>query len=73
MTSPIPLDLQIKITEWRRKAAIGELTLEEMKEAVVHLRAGRMAASVAAQRVKRPAGKKIVVQADDLLGELEGL
>lgn len=73
MTTPVPLDLQLKFAEWRRKTADGTITLEEMKEAISLVRAGRMAASQAAQSTKRAAAKKVVPNADDLLGELEGL
>lgn len=74
MASPIPLELQSKISSWRLKAAEGTLTLEEMKEAITHLRAGRMQASLAAQAMKRTAAKKAVAPpASDLLDELEGL
>lgn len=50
--SPISLDLQARIAEWRRKAAIGELTLEETREAVALIRQGRLAAGQAAARAK---------------------
>lgn len=74
MASPIPLELQSKISSWRLKAAEGTLTLEEMKEAITYLRAGRMQASLAAQATKRTAAKKAVAPpASDLLNELEGL
>ena len=74
MSSPIPLELQTKIASWRLRAAEGTLTLDEMKEAILHLRAGRVSASVAASATKRTAAKKAKApeQADmlDELGEL---
>ena len=74
MAGPIPLELQSKISSWRLKAAEGTLTLEEMKEAITHLRAGRMQASIAAQGTKRTAAKKAIAPpADDMLSELDGL
>ncbi len=74
MAGPIPLELQSKISSWRLKAAEGTLSLEEMKEAITHLRAGRMQASIAAQATKRTAAKKAVAPpADDMLSELDGL
>lgn len=74
MTNPVPLELQAKISSWRLKAAEGTLSLEEMKEAIIHLRAGRTAASVAAQATKRTAAKRAVAPpAEDLLGELDSM
>lgn len=73
MTIPVPLELQIKFAEWRRKAAEGTITLDEMKEAVLLVRAGRMAASAAAQSSKRTAAKKVIPNASELLDELDGL
>ena len=45
MSSPVPLELQAKIADWRLRAADGTLTLEEMKEGVRYLRAGRVSAA----------------------------
>ncbi len=69
MISP---ELQSKITLWRQKATTGELSLEECKEAVALLREGRLSAAKAAASTKRTAAKKVVVDADDLLGEMMG-
>jgi len=73
--STIPLDLQAKITAWRIKAAEGTLTLEEMKEAIVHLRAGRLGAAQAAGKAAATRKKAIAVipSADDMLADLDGL
>lgn len=57
------LELQSKISEWRQKAREGILTPEEMKQAVVYLRANRVAASA-------PVSKKQVVNEASLLSEL---
>ena len=74
MSSPVPLELQAKIASWRLRAAEGTLTLDEMKEAIIFLRAGRTAASVAAQATKRTAAKKGPAPSqDDMLDELAGL
>ena len=73
MSNPVPLDLQNKIAAWRLKAADGTLTLEEMKEAIIHLRQGRVAAVTASAAAKRKKSIAEIPQADDLLGELEGL
>lgn len=74
MTSPVPLELQAKISYWRLRAAEGTLTLDEMKEAVIHWRAGRLSAATAAQAAHRTAAKRAVAPpADDMLGELGDL
>jgi len=72
-TGPIPLDLQMKIAEWRRKAAEGTLALNEMKEAIVMLRQGRVAAANASAVAKRKVAAKMIPAAEDLLGELGDL
>lgn len=69
-TSPITPDLQAKITNWRMRSVEGTLTLEEMKEAIQHLRAGRLSAATAAKSSKK---KAVAPPAEDLLSELEGL
>ena len=68
--SPISLDLQMRIAEWRRQAAEGTLALDEMKEAIVMLRQGRVAAQNASAVAKRKAAVKVIPAAEDLLGEL---
>lgn len=75
MSSPISLELQSKIALWRQRAATGELTLDEMKEAIIHLRAGRVAAAAAssATAAKRKKAFATIPSQDDLLNELEGL
>lgn len=72
-TSPVTLEMQAKLAEWRKKSAEGTLTLEEMKQAIVELRAGRQAAGAAASAAKRKAAAKVIPNADDLLDEIEGL
>ena len=71
MTNPIPPDLQAKIASWRQRALTGDLTLEEMKEAIVHLRGGRVTAATAAESSSRK--KSVAPPADDMLADLEGL
>jgi len=77
MSAPVPLELQAKISGWRLKAAEGTLTLEEMKEAIIYLRAGRMSAAASANTARRAsaagAKKTVISNSDDLLSELEGL
>lgn len=75
MTNPVPLDLQAKISTWRMKAAEGTLTLDEMKEGIVLLRAGRCAAAVASSTSAAKRKKSIaeIPSAEDMLGELDSL
>jgi hypothetical protein len=63
-------ELQQQIAIWRQKCADNTITQEEMRAAVIHLRAGRVAAAAAstASRVKRAVAE--VPKADDLLAEL---
>lgn len=75
MSNPVPLELQAKIASWRLRAAEGTLTLEEMKEAIVFLRAGRLGAAQAAQKTAATRKKAIaaIPSAEDMLSDLEGL
>lgn len=60
-----------RLQEWRRKAADGSITLEEMKEAIVALRGSRKSASEsAATSASRAKATKAKPDADSLLGEL---
>lgn len=63
---PPSLEMQVRIAELRQKASDGTLTLEETKEAVKFLRAERMAMPPST----KSSSKKVVVDADSLLGEL---
>jgi hypothetical protein len=63
-------ELQAKIAIWRQKAIDGTLTVEEMKEAILALRAGRVSAAHASENSKRKAAKVAIPSADDLLAEL---
>jgi len=65
-------DFHLKLAEYRRKAADGTLTLDEMREAVKFMRQGRVSAAAASanSRAKKSAAP---VNADSLLAELEGL
>jgi hypothetical protein len=73
MTNPVPIELQMKLAEWRKKQQDGTLSLDEMKAAVVALRQGRVAAASASAVVKRKTAAKVIPSADDLLNELDGL
>lgn len=66
-------EAQQKIADWRRRAATNELTLEEMKEAIIYLRAGRLAAATQTAAAKRKKAIAEIPHADDMLGELEGM
>lgn len=61
MNSPSPNlitpETEMKIKLWREKAAAGTLTMDEMKEAIIILRAGRLAASEAASKTASTGGK----------------
>jgi len=67
-------DVSAKMALWRQKARNNELTVEEMREAITVLRAGRLSAHTASAATKtRAASKKTPVDSDQLLGELDGL
>jgi hypothetical protein len=66
--SVIPLDLQAKIANWRLRATEGVLTLDEMRDAIVFLRAGRLNAATASKKTP-----KVAPDQSSMLGELEGL
>ena len=74
MTSPVSYELQAKIAAWRIKAADDTLTPAEMREIILHLRAGRVAAAGAARGAASSRKKAAVAvpAADDMLSELEG-
>lgn len=73
MSNPVPLELQAKITMWRQKSAEGTLTIDEMKEAIIYLRAGRISAAAHSPAAKRKKAVAAIPKAGDLLSELEGL
>ena len=75
MSTPvISVETEFKIKEWREKAAAGTLTLEEMKEAIILLRRGRLAAAEAASKSASTAGKaKAKKQPVDAQSLLDGL
>jgi hypothetical protein len=68
------LDLQLKVAEWRAKARAGTMSLEETREAIKVLRAGRslIAAASGGSKTNKTA-KAAKPNADDLLSELDGL
>lgn len=70
MSSPVPPELQQKISLWRQRAAEGTLTREEMLEAVRALREGRANAQAASDSSVRKRAVAAIPHADDLLKEL---
>lgn len=72
MTSPSPItpEIQAKIQLWRQKCADGSITLEEMKEAILVMRAGRKSAAQASDGARRKQAKAAIPSADDMLSEL---
>lgn len=66
-------NLQIKVAEWRAKARAGILSLEETKDAIKVLRAGRALISQATGGSKSRVAKPPTKSGDDLLSELEGM
>lgn len=59
-----------KIAEWRARAAEGTLSLEEMREAIEALRAGRVSAAYTSEASRRKKAVAAIPVADDLLAEL---
>lgn len=70
MTSLSQFELQSKIAEWRARALDGTLTLEEMRDAISLLRAGRVSAAAASDSSRRAKAKVAIPSGDDLLKEL---
>ena len=66
-------ELQSKIAVWRAKALDGRLTEDEMREAIIALRQGRVGAQVASDTSRRKKAVAEIPSADDLLGELGAL
>lgn len=66
-------ELQSKIAIWRAKAADGRLTEDDMREAILALRADRVGAQVASDKSRRAKAKVEIPTAADMLGELRGL
>lgn len=64
-------EMMTKIADWREKARQGQLTREEMREAIVFLRAERQAVPPAASRSTK--SQVASVNTEDLLGQLDNL
>ena len=65
-------DFHLKLATYRRKAADNTITIEEMREAVVLMRQGRIAAAAASTTSRKKAAAP-AVSSTDLLAELDGL
>lgn len=65
------MDLNARIAEWRQKSREGTLSEEDLQEAVIALRQGRVAAAERSKTGRKRVAKDI--NTDDLLNELENL
>lgn len=72
MPLPSP-ELQSKIAILRQKALAGDLTSDDVREAIELLRSDRRGAAVASATSKTKAAKVAIPSAADMLSELEGL
>jgi len=70
VSSPISLEIQEKISVWRRKVADGTITEEEMKQAIVILRQGRLLAANSSAAAKRKKAVAEIPHADDMLADM---
>ena len=73
MASPVTPEISMKIAAWRQKAAEGTLTLDDMKEAIIYLRAGRVNAQSASAAAKRKKAIIAIPSAADMLNDLENM
>lgn len=67
------MDYHHKLAEFRRKAADGTITLDEMREAVALVRQGRVSAAESAAKSKAKTSSKAPVNASLLLSQLDNL
>jgi hypothetical protein len=56
-----------KVEQWRKKALAGELSIDECKEIVIHLRGNRVAAATTQKPSKSHQPKAQPIDGDDLL------
>lgn len=62
------------LLEWKEKAKVYALTLDDSREIVSYLRQGRAAAAAASEKAKKaamPKAKKDQLKGEDLLKQLE--
>lgn len=62
-----------KIAVWRAKAAAGDMSVEEYREAIAAIRGDRKSAAVASENSKRKKAAAVIPDAKALLGELGSL
>ncbi len=60
-------EINAKVALWRQEQPEGTLTLEEMKEAIMLLRGGRVSAAIASATSRAKKAPMQVQSADDLL------
>jgi hypothetical protein len=65
-------ELTSKIAGWRSKALQNQLSVEEMREAILALRADRVGASIASAKTRVSKAKAEIPDALDLLAEMGG-
>jgi hypothetical protein len=63
-------ELASQVELWRMKIADKTITKEEMRQAVIHLRQGRLMAASSSAAAKKKVSKAIP-NADDLLADME--
>jgi hypothetical protein len=63
-------ELLMKIAEWRARALDGTITPEDMKEAIISLREGRVSACFASAASRAKGGKNPIPSAEELLERL---
>jgi len=63
-------EIQSRISVLRQKSLDKTITIEEMREAIILMRSGRVGAAIASDTSRRKTAKKVVPSADDLLNEL---
>lgn len=66
----MPIDINTHLQILRQKAITGDLSIEEMREAIKMLRENRMNAAKIVHKTRR---KEAVANSDKMLDELEGL
>jgi len=67
------LDTTDRIQQLRQKAQLGELTIEETKEAINLMRQGRVSAAQTSAKSRSKKAAAAPVDSDALLNQLEGL
>lgn len=58
--------------EWLARIRSGEITLDEIKSIVTHLRGSRVGQYIASTKSKQKRAEKAVSKVDDLLAGLDG-